>query len=139
MTSLVDLGALKEEVTVRGTKLNVSGISAENILNLLVEIPELRLVFAGKEIEDPLTVLTQRGGRGLAAVLVMGLGLWSDDKETREKEISAARGLTAGEQTDLLRAIFRLTFPQGITSFMEGLTSVMGSAVGKPTKEAATR
>lgn len=139
MTSLTDLGNVTESLNIRGKKFEVRGIPAEHVLQLLEQFPELRKLFAGKQLSDPYTFLMTQSSKVLASLIVMGLGLWSDDKEQRLKEVQAATSLTLGEQADIIRVVFSKTFPRGVTSFMEGLSTIMDSVGGEPTKAVATK
>ena len=44
MTSLLDIGPLTEEVEIRGTKLNIQGLTAGHLFQLFAEFPEMRKI-----------------------------------------------------------------------------------------------
>lgn len=137
MTSLIDLGPLSKNVPMRGTEFRVVGVSAKTIFTLLQDIPELRLVIAGKKLDsEVISALIDSGGRVLAQVIAAGLGAMGDEPTIK----AAEDNLAAGESAELLEAIVELTFPQGIKSFVDRLVAANQSAsVGGSGKAAATK
>lgn len=136
MVSLVDLAEMTREVKVKDkTIATVRGISAEALVNLLANIPELRLVFAEKSLDgDVLTSLLRQSPIVLAQIIAAGLGKIGD-----KAVIDEMRALPAGVSALLVREIAECTFPQGLTNFLEGLSDVLGSVgvnVGGPIKGA---
>lgn len=136
MVSLVDLAEMTREVKVKDkTIATVHGISAEALVNLLANVPELRLVFAERSLDgDAVTSLLRQSPIVLAQIIAAGLGKMGD-----AEAISEARALPAGISALLVKEIAECTFPQGLTNFLEGLSDVLGSVgvnVGGHTKAA---
>jgi hypothetical protein len=125
MPSLVDLGTLTEPVTIRGQKLEVQGISARSLLLLLQRFPELRMMMAGRakdlEPDQMLNMMPQ----AVTVVIACGLGKPGDKEEE-----AAAEQLAVGEQLLLFRAIWRISFPEGLQSFMEALEALAVDVAG---------
>lgn len=117
MTSLLDIGPLTENVPIRGKTIEVSGLSALAMFELLRDIPELRRLMAQKAIDanQAASLITQLPAAvgGIIAAATGHLG----DKD----HIAAAMKLSADEQLSFIEAISRLTFPRGIKSFLDGL------------------
>jgi hypothetical protein len=121
MAGLVDIAPATETVTIRGTAIEVYGVSAAGVAHLLARFPALRQLMSGVEASaDDLMALA---GEAVAPVIAAGTGAPGD----ADAEAAAGR-LSIDEQADLLSAIFRLTFPQGVGPFVEKLGALAGSA-----------
>ena len=129
MPSLVDIGNLSVKVDIRGTQLEVFGVSAEGLVDLLVAFPELRR-YAFDQGDAPKTEdLVRTLPKAVAAIIAAGTG-----HPGEEAHIDVASKLGAGEQAELIREIWKLTFPRGAASFiaaLEGLTADVVVASGK--------
>lgn len=132
MTSLLDIGDLRSTVKVRGKELEVAGISAETIFHLLDDIPELRklLTGAGGEIK-PQDLLTKVPG-AVSSIIAAGTtpDYYDRPEGDRKMLVQAAKGLSLGEQTDVLKAIWDITFPTGIQTFLDALAELMKASGG---------
>lgn len=140
MTSLVDLGPLEKNVTIRGKSIAVRGVNAHDIFGLLQDYPELRLVIAGKRTEGDLALSLIQGIPGsIGSIIAAATGHGGEPEH-----IAAAQRLTIGEQTELLVAAIELTFPQGVSSFLDSLVKladqagVRGWAAGTKLPEASS-
>ena len=122
MVGLVDIAPAVETVTVRGQQVEVFGVSAAGVASLLARFPELRRVFAGRDV--PVEQLMAMGGDIVNAILAAGTG---DPGDPVAEE--AAGRLSIDEQVDLVAAIARATLPKGVGPFVEKLTA-LGVAVG---------
>lgn len=121
MTSLLDIGPLTKTVPIRGKDIEVSGITALSLFELLRDIPELRKVVAEKTIDPAeVTALVSSIPVALGGVIAAATGHFGD-----KKHIEAALKLSAGEQQMLLSAALELTFPQGVKSFVDGLLALV--------------
>jgi hypothetical protein len=122
MVGLIDIAPLTTTVTIRKVPVDVSGVSARGIAQLLARFPELRALVTGREvaIENILAL----GGDVVAAIIAAGTG--SPGDEAAEQ---AADRLSVDEQADLLVAIIELTMPRGLGPFVEKL-SRLGLASG---------
>lgn len=121
MVSLVDIGPLRDSVTLRGNKIETRGVSAAVIFDLLVSSDELRRVFAGRTLDGDLILsLVNQAPLSVARIIAAGVGK-QEDGPTIE---FALRELAAGETYDLLKSIFAMTFPRGVRSFVDELSAL---------------
>jgi hypothetical protein len=126
MVSLVDIGPLTEKVPYRGHDIEVSGISADYVFTLLRDLPEARLAFAGKELSgDVVQTLINSAPRLCASIIAASIGHPGD-----EKEIDQAQRMSAGETALFMQPIIKMTFPQGLRVFIDGLTATVDAAGG---------
>ena len=122
MVSLVDIAPAVERVTIRGQQIEVFGVSAAGVAMLLARFPDLRKLFAGRDVgADEIMGV---GGDLVAAIIAAGTGDPGD--EVAEE---AAGRLGIDEQADLLAAILRVTLPKGVGPFVEKLLA-LGGALG---------
>lgn len=123
MVSLVDIGKLRESVELRGKKVEIQGVTAAVIMQLLSESDELRRILAQKSLgEDMVGNLINQAPLTVAKMIACATGK-AEDAETIE---FALRELTAGETYDLMKVILKLTFPR--PSFVEELTGLARKA-----------
>lgn len=126
MVSLIDIGPLTEEVPYRGHKINVQGVTAMEIMVFLQNYPQLRRLAADKALSPgDIEALVASIPMLLAEVIAAGCGKFGD-----APTIEAALRMTPGEGMLFLQPIMRLTFPQGVKSFVEGLNGFLQSAEG---------
>lgn len=127
MVSLVDLGKLREDVELRGKKLEVRGLSADFIFQLLTKSNELRLLIAQRKIDpDNIAQLINQAPVAVAECIAAATGKMGD----AETIGFALTELGAGETADLIGPILRMTFPKGVKSFIEGLADLAREATG---------
>jgi hypothetical protein len=114
MVGLLDIAPLTQTVTIRDQPIEITGISAKGVAQLLLRFPELRALISGRDVGfDQLLAL---GGDIIAAVIAAGCG------QAGEAEAEAAAGrLSLDDQAELLAAIMTLTMPQGIGPFVDRL------------------
>jgi len=122
MASLLDIAPLGASVTVRGTAVNVTGVSAAGIASLLQRFPELREMMVGREVA-PERLMTM-GADAVAAIIAAGTGLPGNPEAE-----SVAASLAVEDQADLLAAILKITLPRGVGPLVEKL-SAMASSLG---------
>lgn len=125
MASLLDIAPLTESVTVRGTDIPVTGVSAKGIAHLMARFPEIREMMVGREVS--VDRLMEIGGDAVAAIIAAGTG--HPGEPDHEK---AAAGLGLEEQADLLAATLRITLPRGIGPLVEKLAAMGGALGGGP-------
>lgn len=127
MVSLVELGTLREELDIRGKKLEVRGLSADFIFQLLTKSNELRLLIAQRKIDpDNIAQLINQAPVAVAECIACATGKMGDAATIA----FALTELGAGETADLLGPILRMTFPKGVKSFVDGLTALAQEATG---------
>lgn len=135
MTSLLDIGPLTTKVTIRGTEIEVSGISAIGVFELLRDIPELRMLMAQKNMsEENAASLISQLPHAVGAIIAAATGHLGD-----KEHIAAALKLSAGEQVEFISAIVPLTFPKGLKSFLDGLFALAPADLGAPGWAQATK
>ena len=120
MTSLLDIAPASEIVGVGGTKLEVFGVTAQGVALLFGRFPDLRKLMSGVEVEPE--QIGAFAPAALAGIIAAGVGHPGD----AAYEQAAAR-LSIDAQTDLIAAIFRLTFPRGIAPFVDKLAGLGAS------------
>jgi hypothetical protein len=127
MVSLTELVPMTKSVHYGDKEIPVWGISAEVLAHLLTTTPELKMILAERELgKDIMQSLLTQAPEVLAQIIAAGVGKIGNDAE-----IAAARKLPAGLQAQLIAAIVDCTFPQSLTSFIEGLAGFLES-VGAP-------
>lgn len=123
MAGLLDIAPSRETVTIRGTDIEITGVSAQGFAELLGRFPELRKLMTGMELD--VAGIFNLAGSAVAPIIAAGTGAPGN------KEAEAIAGsLSIDEQATLLEGIFRQTFPSGIGSFAErlgGLAKSLGA------------
>lgn len=122
MVGLLDIAPLTVKVSVRGTDVSVTGVSARGLVSLISRFPELQDLMGGRAVSPER--LMSFGGNVVAAIIAAGTGTPGD--EAAEK---IAGDLPVDEQADLLAAILRVTLPRGLGPFVEKLNE-LGGALG---------
>ena len=72
MVGLLDIAPLTQTVIVRDQPIEVTGVSAKGLAQLLLRFPELRALISGREVG--LDQLLALGGDIVAAVIAAGCG-----------------------------------------------------------------
>jgi len=129
MVGLLDIAPLTESVSVGGASVEVFGVSAKGVAVLLSRFPELREMMTGREVAP--ARLMEMGGDAVAAIIAAGIGFPGDEAQ----EVAAGR-LNVETQADLLASILKLTFPNGIGSFVGKLTA-LGEVVSEGADQSA--
>lgn len=125
MAGLLDIAPLSETVAVRGTPVQITGVSAKGIALIMARFPEVQQMMVGREVS--VERLLEIGGDAVAAVIAAGTG----NPGNAEAE-AVANGLLVEEQADLLEAIIRVSLPRGIGPLVEkvsGMANSLGGAV----------
>ena len=126
MTSLLDIGPLTEEVEIHGTKVTVQGLTAGHLFQLFTEFPDMRKLLDAKQ-GNPQEVFMGLAPDLIAKVIAMVTGN-PHNKEAEAKVMT----MGAGDQLSILLAMQRLSFPDGIGPFVEGVTRLMTSVGSSP-------
>jgi hypothetical protein len=129
MAGLLDIAPLTESVSVGGASVEVFGVSAKGVAVLLSRFPELREMMTGREVAP--ARLMEMGGEAVAAIIAAGCG----EPGSEYHEIAAGR-LSVDVQADFLAKILKLTFPNGIGSFVGKLTA-LGEVVSEGADQSA--
>lgn len=125
MADLLDIHPVTavEIVKIDGQRVKVRGVSIDAIAALIAQSPNLRELINGNVGESFFVHLIEGVGAAAAPIIAAGCGHAGD----KEYERHAAQ-LLPEQQIKLLRAIWGLTFPNGLSSFVEELTSLMNGA-----------
>lgn len=126
MADLLDIApsAAVEVVKIDGHRVTVRGVSVDAIASIVARFPGLRsLASSGGIGGDIIMRLIEGCGAAAGPIIAAGVGHLGEE----EYEQRAAR-LLPEQQVKFLRAIFGLTFPNGIGPFVQELTSLIGGA-----------
>lgn len=121
MVSLVDIGPAKGEVTIRGKSIDVVGMTANDIVLLFNQFPELRRLVTGKADADVVASLFSGFGHLISQLVAAAIGKMGD----KDEEVAATL-LTMGEQWIIIEGSVTLTFPQGAKNFIDSLLGLVG-------------
>ena len=131
MTSLLDIGPLTEEVSVGGAKVTVYGVSPEGFFFLLHRFPLLQeLMGSGKEVS--MEALREVAPESIAYALAVATTSRSYMTQQQwldivEATANVAMNLPAHHQMALFQSAIKMTFPEGIGPFMEGVNALAES------------
>ena len=128
MADLLDIApsTASKAVWIDGQRISVRGISLDRVAYLIAKFPELRALANGGG--DFVVNLTRFCGQAVGPIIAAGCGHVGEEAYEQR-----AAQLPLIEQVKLLKAILGLTFPNGIGSFAEDLTSLVGGT-GENTK-----
>jgi hypothetical protein len=124
MADLLDIApsTAVEVVKIDGKRMIVRGLHGDAIAAIVARFPELGLLLGGSGGDIGPRLITQFGS---AIAPIIAAGFRQLGNEEAEKNAGL---LLVEDQLKLLKAILALTFPNGIGSFVEGLTSLISGA-----------
>jgi hypothetical protein len=140
MSGLQDIGPLTEVVTfVRGQKTSeqvVHGITAEGFFYLMQKFPEVSLLMEKRAGEITPERLMSMAPPTIA--FVIGCGVVDVDEKMSDidwqvavgEQARHARKFSVSEQLRLISAIFKMTFSEGVSPFVEQLAALVGDTAG---------
>lgn len=120
MAGLLDIAPVRRSVPVAGTTLDVGGLSALGIANILQRIPETRKLISGMDSNLSVERIVEVVPEAVAIIIASACGY-----EGNEQAEKAANNLPAGDQLVVLEAILDLTIPGGLGPFVAKLRSLM--------------
>ena len=124
MADLLDIAPSTscEAVKIDGARIIVRGLHGDAIASIVARFPDLAvlLVGAGGDIGPR---LIKHFGNAIGPIIAAGCGHLGDEKYERH-----AGTLLIEHQLKLVKAIIGLTFPNGLTSFVETVTQLLPSA-----------
>ena len=125
MADLLDIApsTAVEVVKIDGERYLVRGVSVDAIASIVTRFPDLKSLASGDVGGDIVVRLIAGCGAAAGPIIAAGFGYLGNEK----CEQHAAR-LLPEHQLKFLRAIFGLTFPNGIGPFIQELTSLIGGA-----------
>jgi hypothetical protein len=125
MADLLDIApsTAVASVTIDELRIKVRGVSVDAIASIVSRFPALKSLSTASDSGDLVPRLIAGCGAAVGPIIAAGCG--HRDEEVYEQRAAA---LLPEQQIKLLRAIFGLTFPNGIGSFVEELTALIGGA-----------
>lgn len=131
MLSLLDIGPLTEEVTVRGKNITVYGLSPEDFFFLITSFPELRKMADVANAEA--ATLIQVAPRSIALAIAVAttdreaFATTAEYKAALDETGPVAARLSIHHQLAIINAAIRLTFPDGVGPFVKELNVLTNS------------
>jgi hypothetical protein len=121
MADLLDIAPSTacEVVKIDGKRIIVRGLHGDAIASIVARFPELGLLLGGG-VTNIGPRLIERFGGAIGPIIAAGCGHLGDEKYEQH-----ASTLLVEYQLRLLKAIIGLTFPNGITSFIEAMMTFM--------------
>lgn len=122
MGAFLDIADAGQTATapLRGAKVDIYGLSARQIAALLVNHQSVQQFMDGTPVN--MLQLIKLAPDAVSVAIAYGTGHdESTDKEKFNVAVEKAAGLAAGEQYDLLLAIFDLTFGERLNPFVKAL------------------
>jgi len=123
MADLLDIApsTAVEVVKIDGNRIIVNGLHADAIASIVARFPELGLLLAGGANMGPR--LIERLGSAIGPIIAAGCGHPGDEKYEQH-----AATLLVEYQLRLAKSIIGLTFPNGLTAFVEMVTALLPGA-----------
>lgn len=118
MPSFVDVVALKEAIEIRGVEIEVQGLGIDAIGEMMVP-EELQRAIVGAKFS--LIALLQVAPVSIRRLLCAAIGKKGD---AREEE--AVANLNAEDQIALIEALIRVSFPGGVSPFVDRVGAILG-------------
>jgi hypothetical protein len=132
MADLLDIApstAVEAVKLTDGRWLKVRGLHGNAIASIMGRFPSLMGLLVGGT-DDIVPRLVSQFGIAIAPIIAAGCGHLEDEKGEQ-----IAGTLPLQDQIKLLSAIYRLTFPEGLSPLVDAMTSLMGGpAERKPVR-----
>jgi hypothetical protein len=124
MADLLDIAPSTacEVVKIEGKRIVVRGLHGDAIASIVSRFPELGALLGGGDNIGPR--LIARFGAAIGPIIAAGCGHIGDEKYEQH-----ASTLLVEYQLKLVKAIIELTFPNGLSSFIEAMMTLMVGAV----------
>jgi hypothetical protein len=125
MADLLDIAPAtqSEAVWIGDKRITVRALPPNAIASIIARFPNVRSIVGGGG--DVFLSLIQFCGNAIGPIIAAGCGRLEDEVYER-----AATTLALEEQAKLLAAIWRVTFPNGISSFAAAMTNLVNTIVG---------
>jgi hypothetical protein len=125
MADLLDIAPSTsvEVVKIDGNRITVRGMSVDAIASIVARFPGLKSLAGGDAGGDIILRLIQGCGAAAGPIIAAGCGHLGEEQYEQR-----AAALLPEQQIKFIRAIFGLTFPNGIGSFVQELTNLIGGA-----------
>ena len=125
MADLLDIAPSTsvEVVKIDGQRITVRGLHGDAIASIVARFPELGMLLGGT-VANIGPRLVERFGTAIGPIIAAGCGHLGDERYEQH-----AGTLLVEDQLKLLKAIIGLTFPNGVTSFIEAMMTLMTGVV----------
>ena len=125
MADLLDIApsTAVDVVKLDGQRIIVRGVSVDAIASIAARFPALKSIATGSSGDDFLARMIAGCGAAIGPIIAAGCGHLGDERYEQR-----AAALLPEQQLKFLVPIFELTFPNGIGSFVEDLTRLIGGA-----------
>lgn len=126
MADLLDIAPSTacEAVWIDRQRITVRGLSLDALASVVARFPELRSMINGS-LGDDYSRVIQECGAAIGPVIAAGCGHLAEQAYEQR-----AASLLPEHQLQFLKAIFGLTFPNGIAVFAEKLSGLLGADGG---------
>jgi hypothetical protein len=124
MADLLDIAPSTsvEAVKIDGKRIVVRGLHGDAIASIVARFPELGGLLGGVGA-NIVPRLIEQFGSAIGPIIAAGCGHLADEKYEQH-----ASKLSVEYQLKLLKAIIGLTFPNGLTAFVETMTALLPGA-----------
>lgn len=116
MPGLLDIAPTGRTVTVHGTAVTITGVSAAGLAALIGRFAAIRTLLEGGTLDLSPDDLFRMGPEAVAAIVAAGTGAAGDPKAE-----AVAASLSLSEQAELLDAILEATLPDGLGNLLARL------------------
>jgi hypothetical protein len=125
MADLLDIApsAAVEVVKIDGRLIKVRRVGVDTMASIAAQFPALKSIATGAPGDDFIQQLIAGCGAAVGPIIAAGCGHFGEEKYEQH-----AAALLPEQQIKFLRAIMRVTFPNGIGPFVEELTGLIGGA-----------
>ena len=130
MSDLLDIAPATSVEVVKvagGRRVTVRGLRINDVATIAARFPHVAALFAAGS--DNVMALFSALGVAAVPVIAAGCGHLGDEKSERIVDT-----FNLEDQLKLFKAVFWLTFPNGLSSFMEVMAGLLTEPVEKPIK-----
>jgi len=122
MADLLDIAPATavDVVKIDGHRIVLRGVSVNAIASIVARFPALKSIATGSSSDDFMGRMIAGCGAAIGPIIAAACGHLGEEQYEQR-----AAALLPEQQLKLLRAIFGLTFPNGIGSFVEELTGLI--------------
>lgn len=122
MTSLVDIGPLRDNVNIRGRDFEVRPLSALLIFDMLRDNDSIKkMIMGGTMNAQNVMALVDSSPQLIGQIIASTLG----EHGKPETIDFAMRELTLEEQAEVIQKAIKISFPKGLQSFFNTLTALI--------------
>jgi hypothetical protein len=122
MVSLVDIVAQTRTVTTAAGDVELRGLGLRQIAELFLMFPNLRNLFTqGAPAISPLEIIM-----GAPEAIGTIVATCAGQPEAADRLIDVGSALTPGEMMECLEVIWNLTFPAGVSPFLDRAVPLIG-------------